>query len=165
MNKRTEQLLAQLRDGSYKQYRSRDVEKPTVYPLDTFGFNFGSSYKAEWGSGNITPNFPRAMSKGFLAIREEIVDSIKRTDDEDKKSFGRQMLEVLDEYIEDAKAHVADAKVVGNTRLCEAMKRVPLYPATSFFEACLAIRAIIYFLRRSGATHLGLGRFDQYLYP
>jgi formate C-acetyltransferase len=100
-----------------------------------------------------------------LAIREEIVDSIKRTDDEDKKSFGRQMLEVLDEYIEDAKAHVADARAVGNTRLCEAMKRVPLYPATSFFEACLAIRAIIYFLRRSGATHLGLGRFDQYLYP
>ena len=165
MNKRTEQLLAQLRDGSYKQYRSRDVEKPTVYPLDTFGFNFGSSYKAEWGSGNITPNFPRAISKGFLAIREEIVDSMKRTDDEDKKSFGRQMLEVLDEYIEDAKAHVADARAVGNTRLCEAMKRVPLYPATSFFEACLAIRAIIYFLRRSGATHLGLGRFDQYLYP
>ena len=158
-------MLAQLRDGSYKQYRSRDVEKPTVYPLDTFGFNFGSSYKAEWGSGNITPNFPRAISKGFLAIREEIVDSMKRTDDEDKKSFGRQMLEVLDEYIEDAKAHVADARAVGNTRLCEAMKRVPLYPATSFFEACLAIRAIIYFLRRSGATHLGLGRFDQYLYP
>lgn len=165
MNKRTEQLLAQLRDGSYKQYRSRDVEKPTVYPLDTFGFNFGSSYKAEWGSGNITPNFPRAISKGFLAIREEIVDSMKKTDDEDKKSFGRQMLEVLDEYIEDAKAHVSDAEAVGNTRLCEAMKRVPLYPATSFFEACLAIRAIIYFLRRSGATHLGLGRFDQYLYP
>ena len=117
------------------------------------------------GERQYNSELPRAISKGFLAIREEIVDSIKRTDDDDKKSFGRQMLEVLDEYIEDAKAHVADARAVGNTRLCEAMKRVPLYPATSFFEACLAIRAIIYFLRRSGATHLGLGRFDQYLYP
>ena len=165
MNTKIEKLLAQLRDGSYKQYRTQETEKPVVYPLDVFGFNFGTSEKTRWSSGNITPNFEKALSVGLLAIKDELEASIAKAESEEKRAFGNEMLEYLNGYIEDSIAHRADALAQGNTRLCEAMKRVPLYPATSFFEACLAIRAIIYFLRRSGATHLGLGRFDQYLYP
>ena len=165
MNTKIEKLLAQLRDGSYKQYRTQETEKPVVYPLDVFGFNFGTSEKTRWSSGNITPNFEKALSVGLLAIKDELEASIAKAESEEKRAFGNEMLEYLNGYIEDSIAHRADALAQGNTRLYEALERVPLYPAESFFDACLFIRAIMYFLRRSGATHLGLGRFDQYLYP
>lgn len=165
MTKTVELSLAQLRDGSYKKYRARETEKPVVYPLDVFGFNLGSSRQLLWGSGNVTPNFPRAIAKGFLAIRDEIEHAMSKTDESSKLDFGREMLEFINTCIDDSVAHRADALAAGNERLYRALARVPLYPAESLFDACLAIRAITYFLRRSGVTHIGFGRLDQYLYP
>ena len=165
MTQLIKELLTQLKENRHKQYRSEQIEKPIAYPLDLFGFNFGTPFKAHWSVGNVTVSFPAALAKGFLAIREEIVNSMKRAQTEEQLSFGQQMLDTVDEYIGGVEDQKNNARALGNTRLCDALERVPLYPATNFFEACTFVRAMMYFLRRSGATHLGLGRFDQYMYP
>ncbi len=164
MTKTVQALLKQLRDQSYKQYRTREAEAPVVYPLDMFGFNFGSNYTAEWGAGNVTVNYLHAMKKGFLAIRDDIVRSMENAESEEKRSFGQSMLDTLDRYIKVSTEHRNDALAVGNTRLYEALGRVPLYPAQSFYDACLFLRLCAYLLRVDGASHVGLGRFDQYMY-
>ena len=165
MTKAVEALLKQLRDQSYKQYRTRKTEAPVVYPLDMLGFNFGTQYESHWTSGNVTPNLSRAISKGLLAIRDDIVASLQNASTDEQKDFGQQMLQSIEGFIEVAEKHRADALAAGNTRLYEAMANAPLRPATSFFEACLTVRAIIYFLRVANVDHVGLGRFDQYMYP
>ena len=165
MTEKVKALLAQLNDNSYKQYRCKQTESPVVYPLDCFGFNFGTEIKIPWQSGNVSPNFEKIMSCGFIALREELIASIERSTEPKKQEFGKSMLEKLDLFIEVCKAHVADAKAVGNDRLAEALERVPLYPAASFFDACVCINAYMYLLRQQGVAHIGLGRFDQYMYP
>ena len=164
MTKTVEALLKQHNDNSHKKYRTRDHEAPVVYPIDMFGFNFGSNYQAEWGAGNVTVNYHRAMKKGFLAIRDEIAASMEKTDSEEKRSFGQSMIDTLDRYINVVTEHRKDALAANNTRLYEALGRVPLYPVESFYEACLFLRLCAYLLRVDGASHVGLGRFDQYMY-
>ncbi|MBP3369975.1 MAG: pyruvate formate-lyase [Clostridia bacterium] len=165
MTKTIEALLEQLKENGNRKYRTRELEAPVVYPVDLFGFNFGTEYESEWGSGNVTPNYTRALSKGLLAIREDIVSSMQNAKTEQQIAFGNKMLASLDKYIDIAKEHKKDALAAGNTRLYETLERVPLYPATSFYEACTVIRSMMYFFRYFNATHIGLGRFDQYMYP
>jgi len=69
MTQLIKELLTQLKENRHKQYRSEQIEKPIAYPLDLFGFNFGTPFKAHWSVGNVTVSFPAALAKGFLAIR------------------------------------------------------------------------------------------------
>ena len=164
MTENVRALLEQLKSKEYRSYRTKDVEEPIVYPLDCFGWNFGTNFDSVWGSGNVTANYPRIMKIGFYAVRDELVASLEKADTPEKKAFGEEMLAVLNSFIKTAEDFIDTARASGNEKLATAAERVPLYGATSFYEACLAIRSYMYLLRRASATHLGLGRFDQYMY-
>ena len=161
-----QELLKQLKDKSYRALRTKDVEIPILYPVDYFGFHFGKNAEQLYRSGgNISPNFERIMTRGLNAIADEIRSTMASTNDDAKLAFGQSLLDEIDEIITLSKALRKDALAMGHTRLYEALETVPQKPAKSFYEACLFIAISMYFLRRSGGKHLGLGRFDQYMYP
>lgn len=163
MTKHIEMLLQQLKDKEYRKLRSPDAEGPILYPLDYFGFHLGKPDKLIANEGNVTPDYERVITKGFDAIREELVASIDNATDPEKRAYGKRMLADLDECI-----RITDdyrQTVHSNPRLYQALQRVPHKGATTFYEACLFLTICIYLLRTFQACHLGLGRFDQYMYP
>ena len=165
MTKNVEALLKQLKDGEYKKYRVKESEEPVIYPVDFFGFHIGTNKKYGNSCGNVTPNYKRVITMGFDALCKELRDNIAATTDEDKKAYGQVMLEKLNECIETCDNYRETVKEQGNTRLYQALLTVPRKPATTFFEACVFLKLCIYFLRTSDTNHIGLGRFDQYMYP
>lgn len=164
MTKDVEVFLKQLKDKEYKKYRVKEVEEPIIYPTDFFGFHIGSNRFYGKSCGNVTPNYKRVMTMGFDALCKELRDNIAATDDEDKKAYGSVMLEKLHECIAVCDKYRETVKEQGNTRLYNALLTVPHKPATTFFEACVFLKLCIYFLRISNIDHIGLGRFDQYMY-
>ncbi|MBQ9939655.1 MAG: pyruvate formate-lyase [Oscillospiraceae bacterium] len=163
MTKLVEALLKQLKDNSYRQYRTKETESPILYPVDLFGFNMGCGKPLKGADGgNVSPNYKRIITMGFDATRKELTESISAAEDEAKKEYGMRMLEKLDECI-----RVCDEyreTVRSNRRLCNALQNVPHKGASTFYEACVFIKLCIYFLRIDKAAHLGFGRFDQYMY-
>lgn len=164
MTNNVQALLKQLRDKSYKSYRVNTTEAPILYPVDFFGFHIGTNNPCSAIGGNVTPNYKRMITKGFDAVREELVTSISGVGDEQKKAYGNEMLQKLDECIAVCDQYRHTVKNRGNTRLYNALLNVPHKGARTFFEACVFMKLCIYFLRISKAGHLGLGRFDQYMY-
>ena len=139
-------------------------DSPIAYEDDIFGFNHSVDTKLPCGSGNLTPNYKRVMTQGFDEIIGQIKDRIERTDNEDKKYFGKCMLEMLELCLEYCEKQKLQAKENGNEKLYNALLKIPRKPAESFYEACLFIKLSTYFLRWTMVSHLGLGRFDQYMY-
>lgn len=163
MTNNVEALLKQLKDKSYKSYRVNTEEVPILYPVDFFGFHMGRNASCGTVGGNVTPNYKRIITKGFDAVREELVATVSAADGL-KKAYGNEMLQKLDECIAVCDQYRQTVKEKGNMRLYDALLRVPHKGAETFFEACVFMKLCIYFLRVSKADHLGLGRFDQYMY-
>ena len=153
---------------------SREI--PVLLPDDIFGFH---RHQADYptytlndgtksttgGRGNITPNYARVIGKGLDATERDIrAHRAKNAADPEKCLFYDEILKhfslmraLIDQYQETAER-------AGYTRLADALKRVPYQPAETFYEACLFMQIIIYFLRCSPHSHLTLGRFDQYMH-
>ena len=150
-------------------------ETPNLLPGDMMGFNRSlvhtpyyinaSGRKVADGPGNNTPNYGRIINAGFEATLEDLRTRREKTEDSEKKRFytalERDVLAVLDI----AERYRVAAEEQGYTRLAEALKRVPAQPAESFYEACVFFKILVFTLRCSQATHLTIGRFDQYMYP
>ncbi len=162
MTEQINALLEQLRSKSYRNLRNNTEGMPITYPIDFFGFHFGTKDTCIHFGGNVTPNYKRVITTGFDVVREELVGAIASTDDIEKKDYGTAMLNKLDECIAICDKYRETVK--NHPRLYQALQKLPHKGAESFYEACLFMNICIYFLRLSGAEHLGLGRFDQYMY-
>lgn len=142
-----------------------DLDTPIIFDGDDFGFNRGIDMILPLGNGNTTPNYYRVMTKGFDALIEEIEENMSKTDDEGKIAYGKEMLDRLELCLSVCEKHRGLAKEKGRARLYNALSKIPHKPAESFYEACVFIKLSIYFLRCSFVDHVGLGRFDLYMYP
>jgi len=142
-----------------------NTDTPMIFEKDDFGFNRGCDMFINWGSGNLTPNYYRVISSGFDNVKKEIINSISSNSDKTKKNYGSLMLKYIDVCIHKAEKYKELAENQGNMRLYKALSKIPHSGAESFYEACVFLKMCIYFLRCSGIDHLGLGRFDQYMYP
>ncbi len=187
MTSKVENLLKQLRSKEYKKLRKpvgevvfygsdtleehmQDFKKvialehPVLFENDDFGFNRGIDLKSPWGVGNVTPNYYRVISQGFDVVSEQIKDNISKTQDEEKKAYGNAMLECINICFEVCDNYKKLAKEKNNIKLYNALSKIPHKGAESFYEACVFLKLCIYFLRYAFIDHLGLGRFDQYMY-
>ncbi len=187
MTEKVEFLLKQLKSGNYKQLRkpvgavektypalsdiateftaNLELDLPVLFENDDFGFNRGSDIIIPWGNGNVTPNYYRVITQGFDAVIAQIEGSIKNTDNKDKIEYGNAMADSLKACFKICDKYKELAKQKNNTRLYNALLKIPHKGVESFYEACVFIKLCIYFLRFSKIDHLGLGRFDQYMYP
>jgi len=148
--------------NSFKKIAS--IEKPLLFPEDSFGFNRYTDFKAVSRSGNVTPNYKRIIENGFDKVISDIKVSISNTDDEKKKNYGKTMVELLEICIDICEKYKIHAKEKGNTKLYNALLKIPHNGAESLYEALVFLKICIYTLRLFGDNHLTLGRFDQYMY-
>lgn len=187
MTERIAFLLKQLKDKEYKKYRKDcdmkikkpetseeniemfkaviAAETPVLYEGDSFGFNRKNRIMLPACGGNITPDYEKVITEGFDELLRQIRESIEKTDDEEKKKYGRYMEESLTICLEMCERYRAFAKEQNNTRLYDALSRIPHKGAQSFYEACVFVKLCNYFLRYYAIEHIGIGRFDKYMYP
>lgn len=142
-----------------------DIEKPVLFENDSFGFNRYTNCNTPWRDGNVTPNYARVITLGFDRIISEIKLSMQKTQDAEKHEYGRSMIEMLGVCLDISDKYKVYAKEMGNTRLYNALSKIPRNGAESFYEALVFMKMCIYVLRLYGACHITLGRFDQYMYP
>lgn len=164
MTQNVEALLNQLKSKNYKNYRANLDDTPIVYPVDFFGFHIGSNKPCRDGGGNLTPNYERIITIGFDTIRADLTQRIDACEDAVKKEYGLKMVEALENCISVCDKYRQVVKESGNMRLYNALLKIPHKKADTFFEACVFIKLCIYFLRLAKVVHIGLGRFDQYMY-
>jgi len=158
-------MLKQLEEKNYRSLRVTSKDEPILYPVDYFGFHFGSAEHFPHSAGNVIPNYGRVISEGFDQTRAGILARMESERDPERLAFGKEMVREIDTLLEICDRHAELVKASGNERLWRALQNVPHKGAESFFEACLFMQICIYGLRRTAVEHLCLGRFDQYMYP
>lgn len=138
--------------------------------------------KAVRGYGETTPGWDRLLTLGISGIRQEAQDALSRLDDAhvgdlEKQFFLKSEIIVCEGIVTLAHRH-ADlaekmaAKCADPARKAELKKiaavcrRVPEYPAASFYEAVQSVLFYEYAVyMEQNASSYNLGRIDQYLYP
>lgn len=152
-----------VRDVYMREFRRIvDLEAPLLFENDDFGFNMAIDciLPIVNDKGNVTPDYYTVISQGFDAVKERIKNSNGKN-----KSYGNAMIESMDICTEFSDKYRDYAKKCGNERLYNALCNIPRKGAQSFYEACVFIKMCIFFMRHSFVNHIGLGRFDQYMYP
>ena len=150
-------------------------ETPKIFPFDNFGFrrsredfayytDENGSRSGQWSAGNLTPDYPKALALGMDGLRAELL-SKSETDDGSHADFYAAALQTVDAALDYADRYCEFAKTNAPKTLYRALCRVPHEPPESFYEACVFLQFIIFTLRCNRNTHLGLGRFDQYMLP
>ncbi len=151
------------------------AETPVFFEGDILGFNRSLTYlpyyvrpsgrKVRSGPGNNTPNYARIIGQGLDATLDEIAKYEKINTEGYSPLFYQAMRRSVIASLEIADRYREAAEKAGNVRLANALKQVPHKGATSFYEACVFFKFIVFTLRCSHATHLTIGRFDQYMFP
>lgn len=119
---------------------------------------------------NITPDYSEVLAGGFEIIEEKLrinKAQLCRTKPEENRKY--EYAEILEEIIAGiytftekyAKALEED----GRTQKAESLRKIVHTGAESFAEALQLLRLLHYLAWLEGEYHIGLGRFDQYLYP
>lgn len=132
---------------------------------DRMGFYHSNDIKTNGCEGNVTPNFSYVLANGFKTVRNDIKKSMDKTTDEDKLKFGRAMLSCIETVTDFTEKYRSEAEKRDNKDLYNALGKIPENGAESFYEACVFLKLLIFFLRVDFINHLGFGRFDQYMYP
>lgn len=118
-----------------------------------------------WTLGNITPDYGRIITNGFAKVIEDISESRKvNVSDEQREFLDAEELTVRAAIAYCEKYRKA-AEERGCTELYNALCRIPMNGASSFYEALVFMKIIIFTIRCNANTHLTIGRFDRYMYP
>lgn len=143
------------------------AERPLLRENDAFGFNRTlpstvlPNGNPKIKTANVTPDYGYVIRRGFDGVREDIARAAAGK----PTALHKAILICLDAGQELAARYRAEAERTGNTRLAEALTRLPMQPAVSFYDACLMQKILIFMFRAAAYIHVTLGRFDQYMYP
>ncbi|MBE6757542.1 MAG: pyruvate formate-lyase [Ruminococcaceae bacterium] len=148
-------------------------EVPVFYDNDIFGFytrlpTFATTVSANgerhgYRANNVTPAYDLLIDRGLTAVLEEL-NARKTTAVGEAHTFYNAAIETLSVMLTYCETYRAAARERGLDCLANALERVPYNTPTSFYEACLFHKILLFFLRQTN-DHVTLGRFDQYMYP
>lgn len=150
------------------------MEEPNILEHDIYGFNRRNTIVPYFlapngaknrggGASNLTPNYIHAIEVGFDGLKREL-EAAKTALGGKRSEFFDAEAQYIDAVLEISERYRIAAEKEGNIRLAKALETVPRKPATSFYEACLFFKIIVYTLRCVPCTHITIGRFDQYMY-
>ena len=167
MTERVRRMLSLLKSGEYKKMRNYNeavcidekiddfafaesiqlceslaAEQPFFLDGDIFGFN---RYNAKPASvsrlsvayGNVTPNYARIINRGFDDVLGEI-EQLSRKNPQSSKLYEAIRMDIA--AVLDISDRYREAAIkAGNTRVAEALSRIPRKKAQSFYDACLLL--------------------------
>ena len=138
--------------------------------------------KAVRGYGETTSGWDRLLALGISGIRKEAEEALAKLDDShvgdlEKMFFLKSEIIVCQGIITLANRHadLAEEMAAGCAdpvrkaeleKIAAVCRRVPEYPASSFYEAVQSVLSYEYAIyMEQNASSYNLGRIDQYLYP
>lgn len=115
---------------------------------------------------NICADWGNVLSDGLLARRENALAARQQwSADSQKVEFLDCSIDTIEAVLELSSRYSQAAYDAGRPKLGEILEHVPGHPPRSFHEALQALRLLHAVVWMSGHYHVGLGRFDQYMYP
>jgi pyruvate-formate lyase len=115
---------------------------------------------------NICADWGMVLSEGLLKRKETALATRARTNgDAEAAEFLDCAVETIDAVLDLALRYARAARELDRDDLAEVLERVPAHAARTFQEALQALRLCQAVVWMSGHYHVGLGRFDQYLWP
>ncbi len=138
-------------------FYSEEIKKRASQGITLHELGPISNICAEWGSvlrdGLKTRRQKACSTRERLAGNQQIVE------------FLDDAIETIDAVLDLAERYATAAMAAGKPDLTEMLRRVPAEPAGTFHEALQALRLLQAVVWMSGNYHVGLGRFDQYMWP
>jgi pyruvate-formate lyase len=115
---------------------------------------------------NICADWELLLSQGLLGRRDvALTTRASLADDHRAIEFLDCAIETIDAVLGLATRYANQAGLLGRHDLASILKFVPAHPAKTFREALQSLRFCQAVVWLGGNYHVGLGRFDQYMWP
>lgn len=115
---------------------------------------------------NVCPNWGWVLSQGLMGRKQVALETRARmVDDAEAVEFLGCAIETIDAVLVLAERYAETAKNKGRNDVAEMLSRVPAYRPRTFHEALQSLRLMHAVLWLGGHYQIGLGRFDQYMWP
>jgi formate C-acetyltransferase len=115
---------------------------------------------------NICADWSLLLSQGLLGRKQVALSTRDRlAEDPHAVDFLDSVVETIDAVLELATRYGNEAHMQGQEEIADILAHVPAYPPRTFHEALQSLRLCQAVVWLSGNYHVGLGRFDQYMWP
>ena len=115
---------------------------------------------------NICADWQMVLSQGLLQRKAVALDGIRwYAGEPEKVAFLKASIQTLDAVIQLAQRYAQQALALGRKDIFETLTQVPGNPPRTFREALQSLRISHAVVWMSSHYHVGLGRFDQYMWP
>jgi len=115
---------------------------------------------------NISPDWGEVLSSGLIGRRQSALASKMRyLHDPQAQQFLDCVIESIDSVLELTRSYALTARRKNRVDLAEVLERVPAHAARTFREALQSLRMLHAVPYLIGHYQIGLGRFDQYMWP
>lgn len=115
---------------------------------------------------NVSADWGQTLSQGLLGRRKAALAAMQRcSGDPEAVEFLACAVETIDAVLGLAARYAETARALGRQDVVETLERVPALPPRTFREALQSLRLMHAVVWLSGHYHVGLGRFDQYMWP
>ncbi|MDR1580273.1 MAG: hypothetical protein LBS35_07935 [Synergistaceae bacterium] len=114
---------------------------------------------------NICADWGLLLREGLLKRRGVIEKRYEREGGEKLKTLCETVTEAIDAVLELAERYRQHALSVGEEEIAVTLEVVPARPASTYREALQSLKLVHSALWLSRHYHVGLGRFDQYMWP
>jgi pyruvate-formate lyase len=140
---------------------------PAIYSAEQRQRLFDGKAAHELGPiSNICADWEMVLSQGLLK-RKEIALAIRArmAGNAEAIEFLDSAIETIDAVLDLASRYAQAARNQGRNDLADILEQVPARQPRTFHEALQSLRLCHAVVWMSGHYHVGLGRFDQYLWP
>ena len=115
---------------------------------------------------NICADWGMVLSQGLLGRKQAALATRDRSaDDPEAVEFLDSAIETIEAVLNLAARYAAAARQMGREDVAEVLAHVPAHTPRTFHEALQALRLCHAVVWLSGHYHVGLSRFDQYMWP
>jgi pyruvate-formate lyase len=115
---------------------------------------------------NICADWSLLLSQGLLGRKQIAIATSQRLSNKPNTAeFLDSALEAIEAVLGLAARYAEKARQMGRKEIAEILAQVPALPARTFHEALQSLRLCHAVVWLGGNYHVGLGRFDQYMWP
>jgi len=140
---------------------------PAIYSPEDWEDLFAGGKAHELGPiSNICADWGMVLSQGLLGRKLAALGARERlAGDAAAVEFLDAAVETIDAVLALARRYAAEAQRIGRDDVADMLAHVPANPPRTFREALQSFRLLHAAVWLTGHYHVGLGRFDQYMWP
>jgi pyruvate-formate lyase len=139
---------------------------PAIYSAEDWAALTAGHTLHELGPiNNICADWGQTLGQGLLGRRDVALKTRQRCiDDAQAVEFIDCAIQTIDAVLALASRYAQEVRRLGMPALAEVLAQVPARPPRTFHEALQSLRLLHAVVWLSGHYHVGLGRFDQYMW-